>query len=44
MKKKLTVNTGQIMFSEDIYYTETLIQLTKSLVKHGFTFHNILRY
>jgi len=41
---KLTVNTGQTMFSEEIYYTETLIQLTKYLVKHSFILHNLLRY
>jgi len=34
---KLTVNTGPVMFSGEIYYTDPLIQLTKSLVKHrGF--------
>ena len=37
-------NTGQSMFSGEIYYTETLIQLTKLLVKHSFTLHNLLRF
>jgi len=27
-KLKLTVNTGQFMFSGEIYYTDPLIQLT----------------
>ena len=27
MKKKLTVNTGPVMFSGEIYYTDPLIQL-----------------
>ena len=26
---KLTVNTGPVMFSREIYYTDPLIQLTK---------------
>ena len=34
---KLTVNTGPVMFSEEIYYTDPLILLTKSLVKHRFS-------
>jgi len=38
------VNTGQIMFSGEIYYYWPQIQLTKSLVKHSFTLHNLLRY
>jgi len=33
------VNTGQVMFSGEIYYTDPLIQLTKSLVKHSFFVH-----
>jgi len=33
---RLTINTGQVMFSEEIYYYWPLIQLTKSLVKHRF--------
>ena len=41
---KITVNTGPVMFSGEIYYTEPLIQLTKSLVKHSFSLHNLLRY
>ena len=41
---KLTVNTGPVMFSGEIYYTDTLIQLTKSLVKHSFSLHNLLCY
>jgi len=32
------------MFSGEIYFTDPLIQLTKSLVKHRFTLHNLLRY
>jgi len=44
MKKQLTVNTGPVMFSEEIYYTDPLIQLTKLLVKHSFSWHNLLRY
>ena len=32
------------MFSGEIYYTDPLIQLTKSLVKHRFSLHNLLRY
>ena len=32
------------MFSGEIYYTDTLIQLTKSLVKHRFILHNLQRY
>jgi len=37
--KKITVNTGQVMFSGEIYFTDPLIQvrkLTKSLVKHRY--------
>jgi len=41
---KLTVNTGQVMFSGEIYYTDPLIQLTKSLVKHHFSLHILQRY
>jgi len=41
---KLTVNTAPDMFGEDIFYTDPLIQLTKSLVKHRFSLHNLLRY
>jgi len=36
---KLTVNTGQVMFSGELYFTDPLIQfgkLTKSLVIHRF--------
>jgi len=47
MKKKLlklTVNTGQVMFSEDIYYYWSLNAVDKSLVKHRFSLHNLLRY
>ena len=46
MKKtlKLTVNNGPAMFSGEICYTDPLIQLTKSLVKHRFSLHNLLRY
>jgi len=32
------------MFSGEIYYTDPLFQLTKSLVKHCFSLHNQLRY
>ena len=38
---KCTVNTGPVMFSGEIYYTDPLIQLTKSLVKtNRFSSHN----
>jgi len=37
---KFTVNTGPVMFSGEIYYTDPLIQLTKYLVKHRFSLHN----
>jgi len=43
VKKKL-VNTGPVMFSGEIYYTDPLIQFTKSVVKHRFSLHNLLRY
>ena len=33
---KLTVNTGQVMFSREIYYYWPQFQLAKSLVKHRF--------
>ena len=38
MKKilKLTVNTGQVMFSGEIYYYWPLNSVDKSLVKHPF--------
>jgi len=29
------------MFSGEIFYTDPLIQLTKSLVKHSFSLHNL---
>ena len=29
------------MFSGEIYYTDPLTQLTKSLVKHRFSLHNL---
>jgi len=38
--------TGQVMFSEESYYYWPLIQvrkLTKSLVKHRFSLHILLR-
>jgi len=39
------VNTGQVMLGGEIYYNYWLqIQLTKSLVKHRFSLHNLLRY
>ena len=41
---KLTVNTGQVMFSGEFYLTDPLIQLTKSLVKYRFSLHNLLYY
>jgi len=31
------------MFSGEIYYTDSLMQLTKSFVKHSFSLHNLLR-
>ena len=35
----------QLLFvSGEIYYTDPLIQLTKSLVKHSVSLHNQLRY
>jgi len=34
----LTVNTGQDMFSREIYYYWPQIQLTKLLVNHRFSF------
>jgi len=41
---KKRVNTGLVMFSGQIYYSDPLIQLTKSLVKHSVSLHNLLRY
>ena len=38
------VNTGQVMFSGEIYYTDPLTQLTKLLVKHRFSLHKLLCY
>ena len=32
------------MYSGKIYYTDPFFQLTKSLVKHRFSLHNLLRY
>jgi len=42
--KTNTVNTGPVMFSGEIYYSDHFIQLTKSLVKHSFSLHNLQRY
>jgi len=36
MKKEITVNTGQFMFSGEIYYYWPQIQLAKSLIKPRF--------
>jgi len=44
MGKKITIKNGPVMFRGEIYYTDPLIQLTKSLVKHSFSLHNLLRY
>ena len=41
---KLKVNTGQVMFSGEIYYYWPLISVEKSLEKHRFSLHNLLRY
>jgi len=35
-KIKLTVNTGSVMFSGEIYLTDLLIQFTNPLVKRRF--------
>ena len=46
-EKKITVNSGQVKFSGEIYYTDLLIQvrkLTKSSVKYHFSLHYLLRY
>jgi len=43
-QKKITVNSGPVMFSGEIYYTDPLILLTKSLVKYSFSLHTLLRY
>jgi len=48
-EKKLTVNTGPVMFSGEIYYTDPLILWTILLVKHcflkhRFSLHNLLCY
>jgi len=42
--KKITVNTGQVMFSGEIYFYWSLNSVGKSLVKHRFSFYNLLRY
>jgi len=41
---KVTVNTAQVMFSGEIYYYRPLNSVDKSLVKHRFSLHNLLRY
>jgi len=41
---KLTANTGQGMFSGENYYYLPLNSVDKSLVKHRFSLHNLLRY
>ena len=38
------VNTGQVMFTGEIYYYWPLNSVDKSLVNHLFSLHNILRY
>jgi len=44
LKNKLPVNTGQVMISGEIYYYLPLNSIEKSLVKHRFSLHNLLRY
>jgi len=44
LQKQEMVNTGLVVFSGDIYYTDPLMQMTKSLVKRRFSLHNLLRY
>jgi len=46
MKKilKLTVNTGQVMFSGEIYYYWPLNSVDKSLVKHRFSLHILIYF
>ena len=45
LKTKLKkVNIGPVIVSWEIYYTDPLIQLTKSLVKNNLSLHNLLRY
>jgi len=41
---KLMLNTGQVMFSGEIYYYWPLNSVDKLLVKHRFSLHNLLRY
>ena len=41
---KLTLNTGQVMFSWEIYYYWPLNSVDKSLVKYRFSLHNLLCY
>jgi len=43
-KKEKKVNSGQVMFSEEIYNYWPLNSVDKSLVKHRFSLHNLLRY
>jgi len=40
--KKVTVNTGQVMFSGEIYYYWHLNLVEKSLVKHMWNYVGIL--
>ena len=42
--KKITLTSGQVMFSAEIYYYWPLNSVDKSLVKHRFSLHNLLRY
>jgi len=39
-----TVNTGQVMFSGEIYYYWPLNSVDKSMVNQPFSLHNLLRY
>ena len=38
------INTGQEMFSAEIYYYWPLNSVDISMVKHCFALHNLLRY
>jgi len=44
LKKKLTVNTGQVMFSGEIYYYWPINSVDKSFEKHRFSLHNLIMY
>jgi len=43
-EKKLTADAGKVMFSGEMYYYWPLNSVEKSLVKHRFSLHNLLRY